>query len=270
MNHKQQVAAMHARELRVAKDDLLIKVNQKLQEARSKGYYAEVTPQIQRLVSLDKYRQRDVARMRELVSSPDKLQEYIYVVNQETGEPISGEKAMARYSQYESSRIYKPAREEDIMVDNTAETIKETFVDEGVLDMFQEILDRIQSNPESIEAQQLFDSHPDWENYKASKVGYAAREMVKENYDNILEMKSAIRYLIAQEGRQEVAKRIQDNWEALNDAAVIAAIGYENAAASALQTVLKIFLPTAVHNRAMRGMMNDMQEAIEGQFSYGE
>lgn len=270
MNHKQQTAAMHARELRVAKDDLLIKVNQKLQEARSKGYYAEVTPQIQRLISLDKYRQRDITRMRELTSDSAKLQNYIYVVDQTTGEPISGEKAMARYSQYVSSRIYKPAREEDIMVDNTAQAITDTFVDEGVLDMFEVILDRIQSNPESIEAQQLFDTHPDWANYHPTKIGYAAHEMVKENYNNILEMKSAIRYLIAQEGRQEVARRIRDNWDALNDAAVMAAIGYENAAASALQTVLKIFLPTAVHVRAMRGMMSDMQEVIEGQFNYGE
>lgn len=270
MNHKQQVAAMHARELRIAKDELLIRVNQKLQEARSKGYYAEVTPQIQRLIGLDKYRQRDVIRMQQLVSNPDKLQEYIYVVNKDTGVPLSGEKAMTRYSQYERSRIYKPASEEDIVVDNTAQTIADTFVDESVLDMFQDILERIQSNPESIEAQELFNAHPDWANYHWTKVPYAAREMVKENNSNILEMKSAIRYLIAQEGRQEVARRIRDNWGDLNEAAVMAAIGYEKAAASALQTVLKIFLPSAVHNRAMRGAMSDMQEAIESQFDYEE
>ena len=64
MNHRQQVAAMHARELAKAKQQLLLKVNQYMQEVRADGGTAEVTPQIQRLIELDKYRLRDVQRMR--------------------------------------------------------------------------------------------------------------------------------------------------------------------------------------------------------------
>ena len=54
MNHRQQVAAMHARELAKAKQQLLLKVNQYIQEVRVEGGTAEVTPQIQRLIELDK------------------------------------------------------------------------------------------------------------------------------------------------------------------------------------------------------------------------
>ena len=70
MNHRQQVAAMHARELANAKQQLLLKVNQYIQEVRAEGGTAEVTPQIQRLIKLDKYRLRDVQRMRNIASDP--------------------------------------------------------------------------------------------------------------------------------------------------------------------------------------------------------
>ena len=41
MNHRQQVAAMHARELAQAKQQLLLKVNQYIQEVRAEGGSAE-------------------------------------------------------------------------------------------------------------------------------------------------------------------------------------------------------------------------------------
>lgn len=62
MNHRQQVAAMHARELAKAKQQLLLKVNQYIQEVRADGGNAEVVPQLQRLISLGSYRLRDVQK----------------------------------------------------------------------------------------------------------------------------------------------------------------------------------------------------------------
>ena len=73
MNHRQQVAAMHARELANAKQQLLLKVNQYIQEVRAEGGNAEVVPQLQRLISLGSYRLREVQKMRQLASDPKKL-----------------------------------------------------------------------------------------------------------------------------------------------------------------------------------------------------
>lgn len=72
MNHRQQVAAMHARELAKAKQQLLLKVNQYIQEVRADGGNAEVVPQLQRLISLGSYRLRDVQKMRQIASDPKK------------------------------------------------------------------------------------------------------------------------------------------------------------------------------------------------------
>ena len=108
MNHRQQVAAMHARELAKAKQQVLLKVNQYIQEVRAEDGTAEVTPQIQRLIELDKYRLRDVQRMRQIASDPQKVKEYVYAENAQ-GQVISGEKAIKRYQSYQHSGIAKPA-----------------------------------------------------------------------------------------------------------------------------------------------------------------
>ena len=90
--------------------------------------------------------------------------------------------------------------------------------------------------------------------------------MAKENAGNALEIRNAIYRLIAMEGEAAAAKRIQDNYGELQEAAVMAAIGYKDAAASGLQSVLKILLPSAVHDRAMRGAISTMQDTIESQW----
>lgn len=273
MNHRQQVAAMHARELAKAKQQLLLKVNQYIQEVRSEGGTAEVTPQIQRLIELDKYRLRDVQRMQQLASDPKKVQEYVYAENAQ-GVPISGEKAIERYANYVTSAIYreprKPARQEEVMLDNTAETVAQSFVDLKAYGEFEQFLtDVIKFPTTAIDESWWRTMHVDWDapDYRGDR-DYGKEKMVEENRQNIYEIRAALQALVTREGVQAVAQRINDNYNELQEASIIAAIGYAGNAASALQTVLKIFMPDDRQPGVIRHRMSDMQDVIEGQFNY--
>ena len=272
MNHRQQVAAMHARELAKAKQQLLLKVNQYIQEVRAEGGTAEVTPQIQRLIELDKYRLSDVQRMQQIASDPQKVQDYVYAVNA-SGELISGDKAAERYSRYTTSHIYrKPAKEVDMMVDNVATTVEQTFVDLNAYQEFESFLQDVLTSPENaIDDSWWHIAHPDWDSpgYRGDR-NYGKVEMVKQNTDNILEMRSALKNLIEKDGVHEAAKRIADNYAELQEAAIIASIGYKEAAGSAIQDVLLILLPSDRQPSNIRHRMSDMQDVYEGQYDYND
>lgn len=275
MNHRQQVAAMHSRELAKAKQLLLLKVNQYIQEVRAEGGTAAVTPQIQRLIELDKYRLRDVQRMRQIASDPKKVQDYVYAENAQ-GIPISGEKALERYASYASSPIYrepaKPARQEEVMLDNTVETVAQSFVDLKAYDEFEQFLtDVVQSPTSAIDESWWRTMHVNWDapDYRGDRE-HGKEQMVEDNRQNIYEMRAALQALVAREGVQAVAQRINDNYTELQEAAIIAAIGYAGNAASALQTVLKIFMPDDRQPGVIRHRISDMQDVIEEQFNYDE
>ena len=275
MNHRQQVAAMHSRELAKAKQLLLFKVNQYIQEVRAEGGTAEVTPQIQRLIELDKYRLRDVQRMRQIASDPKKVQDYVYAENAH-GIPISGEKALERYASYASSPIYresaKPARQEEVMLDNTVETVAQSFVDLKAYDEFEQFLtDVVQPPTSAIDESWWRTMHVNWDapDYRGDRE-YGKEKMVEDNRQNIYEMRAALQALVAIEGVQAVAQRINDNYTELQEASIIAAIGYAGNAASALQTVLKIFMPDDRQPGVIRHRISDMQDVIEEQFNYDE
>lgn len=272
MNHRQQVAAMHARELANAKQQLLLKVNQYIQEVRADGGNAKVVPQLQRLISLGSYRLRDVQKMREIASDPKKVQDYVYAVNA-SGEPISGEKATERYARYVTSPIYRePAKEVDMMVDNVATTVEQTFVDLNAYQQFESFLHDVLSSPENtIDDSWWHIAHPDWDSpgYRGYR-NYGKVEMVKQNMDNILEMRSALKNLIEKEGVHEAAKRISDNYAKLQEASIIASIGYKEAAGSAIQDVLLILLPADRQPGNIRHRMSDMQDVYEGQYDYND
>ena len=136
MNARQQKAQIHARTLRAAKESLMQAVNRQLQSARAKGYDAEVTPQIQRLLSINQYRARDVQKMNRLASNPDKLKEYIYSYNAETGEIASGEEAIARYNRYVTSKIAKPVKQAEVIRENFEDTVQKAFVDTSQAEAF--------------------------------------------------------------------------------------------------------------------------------------
>lgn len=271
MNHRQQVAAMHARELANAKQQLLLKVNQYIQEVRADGGNAEVVPQLQRLISLGSYRLRDVQKMREIASDPKKVQDYVYAVNA-SGEPISGEKAVERYARYATSPIYRePAKEVDMMVDNVATTVEQTFVDLNAYQQFESFLHDVVASPEAVDDSWWHIAHPDWDSpgYRGDR-NYGKIEIVKHNMDNILEMRSALKNLIEKEGVHEAAKRISDNYAELQEASIIASIGYKEAAGSAIQDVLLILLPSDRQPGNIRHRMSDMQDVYEGQYDYND
>lgn len=272
MNHRQQVAAMHARELAKAKQQLLLKVNQYIQEVRAEGGTAEVVPQLQRLISLGSYRLRDVQKMRQIASDPKKVQDYVYAVNA-SGEPISGEKAAERYARYATSPIYRePAKEVDMMVDNVATTVEQTFVDLNAYQQFESFLYDVLSSPENTIGDSWWHIvHPNWYSpgYRGDR-NYGKVEMVTQNIDNILEMRSALKNLIEKEGVHEAAKRIADNYAKLQEASIIASIGYKEAAGSAIQDVLLILLPSDRQPDNIRHRMSDMQDMYEGQYDYND
>lgn len=272
MNHRQQVAAMHARELAKAKQQLLLKVNQYIQEVRADGGNAKVVPQLQHLISLGSYRLRDVQKMRQIASDPKKVQDYVYAVNA-SGEPISGAKAVERYARYATSPIYRePAKEVDMMVDNVATTVEQTFVDFNAYQQFESFLHDVLSSPENTIGDSWWHiAHPELDSpsYRGNR-DYGKVEMVKQNMDNILEMRSALKNLIEKVGVHEAAKRIADNYAKLQEASIIASIGYKEAAGSAIQDVLLILLPPDRQPGNIRRRMSDMQDVYEGQYDYND
>ena len=136
MNARQQKAQMHARTLRAAKESLIQAVNRQLQSARAKGYEAEVTPQVLRLLNLEQFRQRDVQQMNRLANNPEKLKEYILASDSETGEVISGEAAINRYNRYATSKIAKPAKQAEVIRENFEDTLQKAFVDTAQAEAF--------------------------------------------------------------------------------------------------------------------------------------
>ncbi len=274
MNNRQRLAAVHARELRQAKEALRQSLNTEMRKQRQHGYDVSAAPQVQRLLGLEQYRLRDYNKIMSLASNPNKLREYVVAVDTETGELVSGEAALKRASRrvgkaaVRASVEAEPANELAVMTDNVSETIADTFVDTSVLQQFSAFVENLVLRPDiALQIDDLQREHPNWfgAGYRGS-IDFGTRQMTKENAGNILEVRDAIVRLISMEGEAAAAKRIQDNYGELQEAAVMAAIGYKDAAASGLQSVLKILLPSAVHNRAMRGAISTMQDTIESQW----
>lgn len=265
MNHRQQVAAMHARALAKAKQLLLLKVNQYIQEVRAEGGTAEVTPQIQRLIELDKYRLRDVQRMRQIASDSQKVKEYVYAENAQ-GQIISGEKAVKRYQLYQRSAIAKPANQFKKTIETVIDTVQDMFVDMSAYNDFAKKLNALVNQDINVPTdEQWFSTHGAYlarlKNPK--EIEESKKWFMYLNRDNIRDMERAFNTLVEQEGAKEVARRINDNLSKIMEAAVIAAIGYNEQAGSAVQDVLIILLP-----RATREQMQSMQDLYDSQFEY--
>lgn len=267
MNHRQQVAAMHARELANAKQQLLLKVNQYIQEVRAEGGTAEVTPQIQRLIELDKYRLRDVQRMRKIASDPKNVQEYVYAKNAQ-GQVISGEKAITRYQSYQHSAIAKPADQFKKTIETFIDTVQDMFVDMSAYNEFTRKLNAlVNQDINEPTDEEWFVTHGSYlSRLKNPKtIEESKKWFMHLNYDYTKEMEKAFNTLLEQEGAKEVARRINENLTKIMEAAVIVAIGYKEQAGSAIQDVLLIFAP-----RATREQMRSMQELYDGQFGHND
>lgn len=263
MNHRQQVAAMHARDLAKAKQLLLLKVNQYIQEVRAEGGTAEVTPQIQRLIELDKYRLRDVQRMRKIANDPQKVKEYVYAENAQ-GQAISGEKAIKRYQSYLHSGIARPADQFKKSVETVIDTVKDMFVDMNAYNEFSRKLNALvnQDINEPTEEEWFITHGAYLAELKSPKMIEESKKwFMRLNYSYTKEMERAFNTLLEQEGVKEVARRINANLTKIMEAAVIAAIGYQEQSGSAIQDVLLIFAP-----RATREQMQSMQDSYDSQF----
>lgn len=267
MNHRRQVAAMHARELANAKQQLLLNVNKYIQEVRAEGGTAEVTPQIQRLIELDEYRLRDVQRMRKIASDPKNVQEYVYAENAQ-GQVISGEKAIKRYQTYQLSATAKPADQFKQTIETFSDTVQDMFVDMSAYNEFTRKLNAlVNQDINEPTDEEWFITHASYlSKLKNPKtIEESKKWFMHLNYGYTKEMEKAFNTLVEQEGATEVARRINENLTNIMEAAVIAAIGYQEQAGSAIQDVLLIFAP-----RATREQMRAMQELYDGQFEHND
>lgn len=256
---------MHARELRIAKDGLLIQINNYIQKVRSEGGRTEITPQLARLVKLDKYRARDVAKIQQLASSPTKLEEYIYAENAE-GYPVSGEKAVDRYRRALESGFIRPAKESEIVIDNFKDTVQDMFVDMTAYNEFERKLNALvqQDINEPTEEQWMF-AHG---NYlarlrNAKEIAASKQFFMWQNRENVRDMEHAFNTALNELGEKELARRILDAGQTILENAIYAAIGYNEQAGHSVQAVLMVFQPSATRKMAV-----DLQESYESQ--YGE
>lgn len=267
MNAKQQQADLHRRMLNRAKNQLLINLNEQMRQLRGQGYQVEAAPQIQRLVSLPKFSTRDYSRIMDFVSSSEKLREYIVATDTETGELVSGAKAIRRFINYQSSAIYHAPKEIDIMLDRVSEEIEDVFTDDGTLQQFLQFVNDLISDPYgAISDEMKYALHPEWRKYDDARLFYATEEMSRTNGGNGLEIRNALENIVEREGPAEVVRRIKANWETLEEQCSAAIIAYYSQASLALQHVLRIFLPSDRQPGNTRCRMSDMQDAFDAQY----
>lgn len=282
MNRRQYMSALHAKQLRFAKDLLLKAVNRLMADAREQGDIAKVTQQIQRLVGLEQYRERDVKRMLNLVSSPKKLGEYIVRIDSNTGEIKSGAAALERAGRLPKGATnysaVRETREEPVPADETVagfgnivDTINKVLPDNTEFtDKFWSVVHELQSAPQNISMDTLNDLHQDWflPGYRG-EINWGCIEMAKENYGNLQEIDAAITRLVSAEGARAVEERIRAAYEELERAVEVATVGYKEQAGRAMQQILTILLPKSVRNRAMGRMISSLDD-ISDDFDYTE
>lgn len=263
MNNRQKEAQRHARELSRAKRDLIDKVNQQIQTAKARGYEPDVAPQLLRLLGTKQYRKRDINRMNDLISRPDELAKYIPVLDTERGIYISGGESLERYAKYQHSGIYRDVSYElpteiERTLTNFSESVSEAFPDSSAFDRFMNYLDR------AIEQDVTIADDGYWKllhqsidlrksgNAKSEKEIQSSKQFwIWNNRDNIREVERAVDRIISVEGVESLVRRISDNAEEVIESLIVAAIGYKEDSARAMQTVLNTLLPNSVRNRAM-------------------
>ena len=265
MNNKQAQAVVHKRELATAKSFLINKVNQRIQDAKGRGFKTELAPQLMRLLGLKSYRAREVNRINELISDSDKLFEYISVIDPSTGEVVSGGEAQERYKAYRESGIYHKSEFEyipaqsDIMVQNFIEEAEKAFVDDTVYQEFIAILNALLNGDTTIVPDEMWQMlHP--RIYSTAKGSSRSDKSIKHsqqyflsdvNMYNITDIESAVTRLIELEGTEELIKRLADAGENIINLLIVAGVGYREQAAGAAQEVLKVLLPKSIRDRAL-------------------
>lgn len=284
MNNRQLEAARHARELASAKRELMYKANQQIQSAKAKGYETEIAPQLVRLLGVKSYRKRDIQMMNKLIKSSDKLSEYIAEVDPVTKDVVSGGQAFNRWIEYINSGIYKENTDErvygitdvsqiptesEITLRNFVEETEKAFLDDTVYHEFMNTLDKLMNGDTSVADDSMWQMlHPGifitngGKTRSASSIQHSKEHFMRDiDKYNVHDIQSAVNRLIAAEGVESVVRRLQDAGENIIDALIVAGIGYQEQAGSAVQAVLTVLLPDETRQRAMA--MGDLPDMVD-------
>lgn len=286
MNNRQLEAARHARELASAKRELMYKANQQIQSAKAKGYETEIAPQLVRLLGVKSYRKRDIQMMNKLIKSTDKLSEYIAEVDPITKDVVAGGQAFNRWIDYINSGIYHETNETDeivygitdvsqiptdaeITLRNFVEETEKAFPDDTVYQQFMSTLDKLMNCDTTVADDSMWQMlHPgifitnNGKSRSASSIEHSKEHFMRDiDKYNVHDIQSAVNRLIAAEGVESVVRRLQDAGENIIDALIVAGIGYQEQAGSAVQAVLTVLLPDETRQRAMA--MGDLPDMVD-------
>ena len=285
MNNRQLEAARHERELRSAKRELMHKANQQIQAARAKGYETELAPQLVRLLGVKSYRKRDLQAMNRAISSPEKLSEYIAVIDPTTKEVVQGGQAFERWIDYINSGIYRKKETDDLLygisdvsqipteaeitLNNFVSESEKAFLDDNVYQKFMSTLDKLMNGDTSVADDSMWQMlHPGifitngGKSRSASSIQHSKEHFMRDiDKYNVHDIQSAVNRLVAAEGVESVVRRLQDAGENIIDALIVAGIGYQEQAGAAVQAVLTVLLPDETRQRAMAmGDLPDMAD----------
>lgn len=284
MNSRKLAAKMHARELASTKRELMYIANQQIQSAKSKGYETEIAPQLVRLLGVKSYRKRDIQMMNKLIKNSDKLAEYIAVVDPVTKDVVSGGQAFNRWIEYINSGIYKETgyervygitdvsqipTESEITLRNFVEETEKAFLDDTVYQQFMSTLDKLMNGDTTVADDSMWQMlHPGifitngGKSRSASSIQHSKEHFMRDiDKYNVHDIQSAVNRLIAAEGVDSVVRRLHDAGENIIDALIVAGIGYQEQAGSAVQAVLTVLLPDETRQRAMA--MGDLPDMVD-------
>lgn len=284
MNSRKLAAKIHARELASTKRELMYRTNQQIQSAKSKGYETEIAPQLVRLLSVKSYRKRDIQMMDKLIKNSDKLSEYIATLDPVTKDVVSGGQAFNRWVEYINSGIYKETTDErvygitdvsqiptesEITLRNFVEETEKAFLDDTVYHEFMNTLDKLMNGDTSVADDSMWQMlHPGifitngGKTRSASSIHHSKEHFMHDiDKYNVHDIQSAVNRLIAAEGVESVVRRLQDAGENIIDALIVAGIGYQEQAGSAVQAVLTVLLPDETRQRAMA--MGDLPDMVD-------
>lgn len=279
---KRKKAIENLRKLEQAQHKLIAEMNKLIQQAKKEGYTTKVSPQALRLAGLREYRTRDFAKINSLLDSPELLQNNVAVIDTDTGEIIRGGEALERYARYQNSGIYHAntplvstamfgeeiPTESERTINNFVETIDDVIHDDGTYKAFEEIIMKaIEQDTSIADFERWCIEHPSMADSRKSQkeILHSMVYWLYINRDNSMEMQNATLALKNAEGEAEVARRIIASGETVLDAAITAAIGYQENSGRAIQSVLNVLLPKATRDRAM-----SMQEVVDSSDDFGD
>lgn len=280
---KRKKAIENLRKLEQAQHKLIAEMNKLIQQAKKEGYTTKVSPQALRLAGLREYRTRDFAKINSLLDYPELLQNNVAVIDTDTGEIIRGGEALERYARYRSSGIYHASKslvstalfgeeipsEAEITLNNFVSESEKAFPDDTVYQQFMSTLDKLMKCDTTVADDSMWQMlHPgifitnNGKSRSASSIQHSKEHFIRDiDQYNVHDIQSAVNRLIESEGVESVVRRLHDAGENIIDALIVAGIGYQEQAGSAVQAVLTVLLPNETRQRAMA--MGDLPDMVD-------